>query len=270
MGEMSGMANINIIFTLNFPPIIQLPLLSDEFLGSTGFAYPGSNPSYEIKTSLDITDLEITSAEIIDSSGTIFENVDFKLTRVQNIGNQFIISFDIPEELSIGKATFNLNLSNGEILTGEVEIINAYENVKTKTIKNPKKRTHIDKPVIDELISRTFDKKLSITLLGSSFVSRQIYYSNQDSSGELPVFSELFFANPEIPNPHTAVTIFPSTLNATVIKRIVRKNGKLMKIIVKFPEDITEETNAVIVITTPVGIVSKSFVIKPRSQKTSN
>ena len=117
---------------------------------------------------------------------------------------------------------------------------------------------------IDKLLIRSSNgKKITLTLHGKNFVSRQIFYTSTDSSsGGLPENGESFVANPDIPDPHTLLTIFPNDLNAKITKRVVKQRGKLMKVHIEFPENITKTTEAIIVIVTPKGIVSKSFIIK--------
>ena len=257
--------NIQIIFALPFPDVIQLPLNNDEFVGEIGYAFPGSNPSYEVKTLTTTTsNIKVNSVDLTDSLGMIFENISFKIIKLEDSENEFILTVVIPEDISKGKAAFTLNLESGEQLTGNIEIIASLNDLEITTIKNPNKRTHIDKPVINNLFSTVLNKKMNLILRGKSFVSRQIFYNSEDSSGGA---EELFVANSDIPDPHTAITIFPSSLNAKIVKKVVRKNGKFMKVFVEFPDKITKEINAVIVVITPKGIVSKSFVIKPGTSR---
>lgn len=255
---------VEITFALSFPDVIQLPLNNDEFVGKIGFAFPGSNPSYEIKTLTTNSNIEVSSVDLTDNAGMIFENISFEIIKLDGLENEFILTVIIPEEISEGKAAFTLNLTSGEQLTGEIQIINSLNDLEIITIKNPNKRTSIDKPEIDKLISKASGKKMSLILKGKNFVSRQIFYTSEDSGGGLSGNEELFVINPDTPDPHTAITIFPSSLNAKVTKRIVKKNGKLMKVFIKFSKKITKRTEAVIVVVTPEGITSKSFVISPR------
>ena len=168
---------------MSFPDVINLPLIPDEFVGKIGFAYPGSNPSYEIKVLTNEQNIEVGSVSFIDSSGMIFENIPFEITKIDGFENQFILGLEIPEGASKGSANFTLNFISGEQLTGIIEIIDSFKNVEIITIKNPIKRTELDKPVIEELISKASSStKLTLFLKGKNFVSRQIFYTT-DSSG---------------------------------------------------------------------------------------
>ena len=256
---------IEIVFALSFPEIIKLPLNTDEFVGEVGYAFPGSNPSYEIKTLTPNLNIEVSSIDLTDSTGMIFTSIPFEIMKLADLENEFVLTLTIPEKISKGKAIFILNLKNGEPLIGKIEIISSFKKLEIITIKNPNKRTVIDKPEINKLSSRVSDKKMTLVLSGKNFVSRQIFYAGEDSSGGL--IEELFVANPDIPDPHTVINIFPSSLNAKVTKRIVTKNGNFMKIFIKFPEKIIKRTEAVIVVVTPNGIVSKSFTIRPRGKR---
>ena len=62
--------------------------------------------------------------------------------------------------------------------------------------------------------------------------------------------------------PQTSVTIFPSSLNIQTDKLTVTKNGNQLDVKFNTPSGLSGQTRAVLIITTPRGIVSKPFILE--------
>ncbi len=246
---------IDVISTPKLPDIIQLPLVQDEFIGKIGFAYKGSNPSFEIRTSKVLTS-GITSADIVDKSGARFANIPFAVFKIPGSQDTLILSLTLPDNLTIGEAEFILRLEDGESLTG---IINVLNFIDVKTPSSIKSKQTIEKPVILRLKSHNKDShKIKLSLRGNNFVGRKIVF---EENGAVK-----FLIQP-LHHPNTSVTVYPTGLNLELKRSNVLHNRKSMRIKLRSAEKITGIVPAVLVISTPRGIVSKEFVIRPKTKR---
>ena len=250
---------LEVISTPKLPNVIQLPLVRDEFIGKIGISYPGANPSFEIKTTLPLIDLNITSISLEDSDDVLYENIPFKITEIPQSTNSFILTLSLPDDISLGESRFTLNLGNGKTLTGIIEIIDSLD-VEIVTIMNHVRKL-VAKPEIKRIYVKKVGRKITLGIRGKNFVNRKILFT-RDEPDNLEKF-----VNPQIPDPHTAVTIYPSTIDSMIKARIVRKRSKYMKIRFVLPQNVSERTDAVLVVATPEGIVSVNFPITRKSKK---
>ncbi len=248
---------LEIVSTPKLPKIIELPLVTDEFVGKIGFAYIGSNPSFEVKLSFIPEEINVVSVDLEDSDGNRFENIPFKVTNVPSSNDRFIFTITIPDEMLPGESNVTLHFADGKELTGIIQIIDPYD-VEIVTIRNPI-RKDIGKPVINRIIVIKRGRRMMLRVRGFNFASRKILYAQDDEIN--------FSRNKQAPDPHTSVTIYPSDLHSNIKKRIVRKRSKFMRIHFILPERITEVTDSVLVIATPEGITSASFLIKPKKHR---
>jgi len=81
---------LQIVSTPKLPDIIELPLVQDEFIGKIGYAFPGSNPSFEVQLSFTPLEFNALSVDLVDSSGMTFSNIPFKITDINDTFDRFI------------------------------------------------------------------------------------------------------------------------------------------------------------------------------------
>ena len=255
LGIDAASLTIDVLSTPKLPDIIQLPLVRDEFLGKIGFAYRGSNPSFEIRTRTILTS-KITSADIIDKSGTVFANIPFSIFEIPGSQDTLILGLTLPDSLAVGETRFILHVENGESLTGLIDVLDFLD---VKTPHSIKTKKIIEKPVISRLKSHTeTSHKIKLRLRGDSFVGRRVVF---EENGVVQ-----FLIRPRN-DPNTSVTVYPRDLNLELRRSSVVHNRKIMRIRLRSTEKITTPVNAVLVIATPRGIVSKEFTIRPKVKR---
>ena len=255
LGIDAASLTIDVLSTPKLPDIIQLPLVRDEFLGKIGFAYRGSNPSFEIRTRTILTS-KITSADIIDKSGTVFANIPFSVFEIPGSQDTLILGLTLPDSLAVGETRFILHVENGESLTGLIDVLDFLD---VKTPNSIKTKKIIEKPVISRLKSHTeTSHKIKLRLRGDSFVGRRVVF---EENGVVQ-----FLIRPRN-DPNTSVTVYPRDLNLELRRSSVVHNRKIMRIRLRSTEKITTPVNAVLVIATPRGIVSKEFTIRPKIKR---
>ena len=231
----------------NFPKLVELPLVTEEFAGSSAFAYPGSNPSIEIKLPTDQIKSTILYVHLKDSKGSIFQNIPFTITKISSAPDKIILSLQLPNQISTGKLKFTLFLHTGKLISGFINIID-YLN-----IQNTDTALTIDKPAITSITKSKTDQTISLLVKGKNFVGNKV---------QLTTSLNDTVSLKSLRGPQTSATIFPSNLNIQINKLSVTKNGSQAEIKLTIPEGLTGKTNAVLVITTPRGIISKSFTLK--------
>ena len=229
--------NIDVVSTPRLPATIQLPLITDEFIGKVGIAYVGSIPSFEIIPPDGFIDTEIVSLSLTGSNGTIFNNIPFDFMDIPSTPGKFILTLSIPDDVSVGDATVTFNSSDGSSLNGIIKIINYNDEL------------FQDPPFITRLFAKTIGQKVTITVRGNSLLARNIVSRINKSR----VNSELV-ANTEF-------TIYPSGL-ANDIKVKAKTNGSI-EISFQLAEPIAS-TVGELVVATPRGIASSPFVIQSR------
>lgn len=243
-----SLINLQTTSSPRFPEVVELPLIIDETSSATVFAYRGSNPSFEVKLPANSVDFKIDSIDIKDSNGTISNNIPFTVTSVSNKNDIKILSIVLPDSTAGGVLTYALNLNNGTSLAGNIHVIDFLfaSNPKhtEKTIQNPS---------IERIEVTRDNESISLLVRGKNFVGRTIYLEEDN---------KLKYIENDPKNPHSFVTIFPSTLNPQMLERVVSKDKTQIKIKFKLSQEIGVKTNAILVISTPRGIASKSFVIK--------
>ena len=244
---------LDITSTPKLPPIIQLPLTTDESVGKVGIAYPGSNPSFEIKTPFKISQEEILSADIKDSRGIVLNGINFKLATIPNVSGRSVLTLTLPDDISKGESIFTLNLQANRVLKGRLQIVD-FKELQIITIKN-KNRKQILKPVIRRIFVSKENKKIRLNVKGNHFVSRQIIINENGTEKTL--------VNAEIPSPNTSVTIYPTDLKIRPTRTAVKARGRTISINFLLPDNVRIGTKATLVLATPRGIVSASFVIRP-------
>ncbi len=231
----------------NFPQIIELPLVPEEFSGVPAFAYPGSNPSIEIKLPQDQIKSTILYVHLKDSQGNIFQNIPFNVVKIPTTPDKSILTLQLPEQVSTGKSQFTLFLHTGRLLHGSINIID-YMNIQI-----PDTNTSLEKPLISSVIEAKSDQSVTLIIKGKNFVGNKVQaITNMEDTVSLKASS----------GPQTSVTIFPSSLNIQIYKLNVTKNGNQLEVKFNIPDTLTGKTNATLIITTPRGITSKSFILQ--------
>lgn len=190
-----------------------------------------------------------------------FSNIQFTTTDIPTSSDKFILSLDIPKDISTGTATVTLTVGSGKQLNAILEIIDPLL-VSVKTIKNQKKRD-IRRLQIKNVTINKQGTMISITLQGNNFVNRQIFFDKDGAEGR-----EVFVKNGQIPDPHTVVTLFPASLNAVVKRRAVTQSNTILKINLELPSDVSEKINGVLVVATTEGIASTKLPISKGNKTT--
>ncbi len=245
--------NIDVVSNPKLPDIIEVPLATDAFVNRSGFAYVGSNPSFEIKLPTGNPNTTISTIDLKDSSGFIFNDVTFTVTPISGQPEKFILSLSIPDSIKTGEARFALNLSDGSFLSGVIYFFNPLEIsvFKGKGIKTKQ----ISKPVVTRFSVNKTKNKITLDIRGNNFVGRAFLF--KDSNNE-----DNFIENPP-GMPNSTITIFPSSLKVEVKKVLILNNRTELKVIFNLPFDLDKKIDAVIVISTPSGIASRLFTLKP-------
>lgn len=247
--------NLDIVSNPQFPEVIDLPFVLDTLVGKVGFAYRGSNPSYEIKLPISNPELVIESVDLKDSKDFIFNNTPFIATEIAGSPEKLILNLEIPESISTGEARFAINLSDKSSYTGIIQIISPFDIKVFK--KNGIDTKAISKPDISNIIVRREKNQISLSVTGRNFLSKK-YLLERNGVTEV-------IQNKDA-KPNTFITIFPSNIKPEIAKNVVSNNRKLIKIKFKTNESIEEKTKAVLVLSTPRGIISKQFTINPKSK----
>ena len=247
---------INVVSNPTLPTVVDLPLVLDDLMGRVGYAYSGSNPSFEIKLPTSNPDIAILSVDIKDKNNFIFNKVLFTVTEIQDNPEKLILNLNLPDSISKGEARFVLNLSDGSTYTGAIEII---DPLNIQVFKGNGIDTEIvSKPKISNIKIHKSHSEIIFELKGKNFVGQKIFL---DKNGETT------FIESAPDNPNTFVTIFPTKLNLELIKRVVSSKKTSMRIRFKSPLPLEESTNGILVISTPRGIISKQFKLNPKSKQ---
>jgi len=231
----------------NFPKIVEIPLVAEEFVGTAAFAYPGSNPSLEIKLPSDQIKSTIFYVHLKDNAGNTFQNIPFNITKIPSTPEKIILSLQLPDQVSAGKLKFTLFLHTGKLISGFINIIN-YLN-----IQFPNTGITIEKPIINSITESKSDQTITLIVKGKDFVGNKVRLTTNLAD---------IVSLKSLSGPQTTTTIFPSSLNIQIDKLSVAKSGNQLEIKFTAPETLTKKTNATLVITTPRGIISKSFVFE--------
>lgn len=235
------------------PSVIELPLVRDELIGKVAFAYPGSNPSFEIKLPFIPVNFKVVSVHVEDITKKVFLNLPFKITPTSDNFEKFVLSVILPDDIPAGESTLIVNLDDSSSLTGTIQIVN-FKNVDILT-NNETLRTTLDKPKINKVFIRSNNEKYDLVLKGESFATRKIVFKENGL--------EHFIINEKDPDPNTSITLFPSDLNTQITFSRVLEEGKFMRIQFKLKQRIKDKTKVVLVLATPRGIVSRTFLLNP-------
>ncbi len=244
---------IDIVSNPTLPDIIELPIATDAFVNRSGFAYIGSNPSFEIKLPADDPDITIASVDLKDSSGFIYKNIHFTVTPISGQPERYILNLSIPDSIKEGETKFGLNLNDGTSFNGVIYVFNPLEIsvFKGKSIKTRR----VSKPLITRVSISKIKNRVILNVKGDNFVGRSFLYKDKDNVDNL-------VQNPK-GMPNTKVTIFPLSLKAEIKKVSVFNHGTEMKIIIDFPFSVVaQKTDAELIVSTPSGIASHSFALK--------
>ncbi len=233
--------NIKIVSTPRLPKIIQLPLVTDEFIGKIGIAYIGSLPSFEIILPSQSRGTEIVSLNLTDKNGNVFDNIPFDIMSIPSSSGKYILTLAIPEKCSPGLASIALNLSNESILNGLIEIINYND------------KFILDPPLIKRIETSSVGRKFTLILRGNSLYTRELLARKSNINA--------FLKNGGVTN--TEVTIYPSGILDEIEGIVVRKRNDLIQIKFTLNKSIEERVNAELILATPRGIVSAPFIIDP-------
>ncbi len=246
----SGKGNptfIEISSAPTFPQIVELPLVSEEFTGISVFAYPGSNPSFEVNLPSDQIKSTVLYVHLKDSKDNIFQNIPFSVTSIPSTPGKIILSLKLPEQISTGKLQFTLFLHTGKSIHGFINIIDPMN------IQNPETNLVFDKPEIVNISEIKSDESISLLIKGTNFVGNRLQVTTD--------LNDIINLN-SLGGPQTTITIFPSNLNMKAGKLNVSRNSNQIEVKYPITGDSIEITDTVIVITTPRGIVSRQFKLK--------
>lgn len=243
-GNITGSSlDVDIIVNPSFPNFISLPKIGDTLGKRTGYAFIGSNPSFQARLNNKKNNISIKSVDIVDSKNKTFLEIPFKAFSVPNTEDEIVLSINIPNTVSSGLAKFVLNTNSGSALSGEIELLN-YFNVSTK--ENTKL---FGEPAISRTSLKKLSDNFSLTLQGKNFTPNTIIYSSLTSPSEKIESTS---------RSNTSIAIFPATLNIEIEDITISKGNDSIKIRFKL-QDLKEDTDAVISVTTPRGISSKSI-----------
>ena len=240
--------DIDILSNPNLPSFVEIPAIGDITIKKTGVAYIGSNPSFEVRLKINKKDLKITSVDLEDSQGKTFNNIPFTVTHIPDSQDTIILGLTLPDNITKGKTTFILTANDAGILIGEIQVIDFFETHILNMIKG------IGKPRISRILTRNNEDGFDIIISGKEFVGRKMLYKSKD-------LTQYLESPPDTAN--TFLTIFPSSLNAELLKIFVSKDRKILRAKFKLPDKIKNKTKAVLVVSTPRGITSHSFLIRP-------
>lgn len=215
--------DIEIVAGPELPSIIETPNSENNINNISRFAYPGSNPSFEIKLKTATVNTSIISVDLIDSNNIKFRNAGYSTLKVDGISSNLILVLSLPKDIAIGGTTFNLNLDNGTSLSGLIEVIQS-ANIENNDASDL---------IISMLSATRRNKAIDININGKGYIEK-----------------------------NTSITLLPSNLQASVKKLAVSKNGKHLSGRISFVKNLKENTDLVLVIATPKGIVSKMFTLK--------
>lgn len=211
-----------------------MPLIPDKLLGKIGIAYPGSNPSFEIKFPQNNLPSNIASIDLEDKDGIIFPNILFNVTKIFNSTDKLILSLTIPDNVSSGILKVRINFADSRRLTGLVAVVDFLNLIKGL---NGKGKT-VGKPQITQITTLKKRRDIVLNVLGNNFVGSENVNSN------------------------TTITLFPADLNVSIKLQSVSKNGKNLVLKLNLLDGFEKSARSVISISTPRGIVSVPLVIK--------
>lgn len=238
--------DVDILVNPDFPDFISLPPVGDTLSKRVGYAFVGSNSSFEARLNNNKNTINVKSAAITDSMDKAFFEIPFKLIPTPDTEDRVILTLNIPNTISSGLAKFVLNTNNGAVLNGEIEILDFFN---THTKKN-------DKLFGEPSISRVSIKKIGdnffLTIQGKNFAPDNLIYSSKDSPNE-KIESDS--------SSNTSVVVLPSSLNIEIDETTVSKGNDSIKVKFKLT-DLKDDTDAVVVVTTPRGIASKPITLK--------
>ena len=118
--------DIDILVNPIFPNFVSLPPRGDTLGKRVGFAFAGSNPSFEARLNNNKNNITVKSIDLIDNKNKTFFEVPFKITSIPNTEDEVTLTLDIPNTLSSGLAKFILNTNNGIALKGEIEVLDFF------------------------------------------------------------------------------------------------------------------------------------------------
>jgi hypothetical protein len=225
-----------------FPNIVELPSIGDVISKRPGYAFIGSNPTFEVRLNIKSNDIDIKTVDLADASGKAFKSIPFKTSKVKDTNDKLLITISIPDSISAGSSLFTLNLSDGSSLYSEIEMISFLK------IKVKKTKQFLGKPSINRLSAKKDKDVFTVSARGKNFAPKNIIYFNNSVQNES--------SDPE----NTRVTILPNTLNAEILE-VDFEDIENLKIKFTFPEALKEATDIVIIVTTPRGITSKELTI---------
>lgn len=248
--------NIDVVSNPELPEAVELPLVSDAFVNRAGFAYVGSNPSFEIKLPDGDPDRVIAGVDLQDSSGFIFNNIPFTTTSISGQPEKYILTLSLPDSIKEGEAKFALNLSNGTFLNGVIYIFSPLEVsvFKGKGLKTKR----VSKPVITRISVSKVKSNVTLSIRGNDFLGKTFLYNDEENNEDEGTLIENSDGTP-----NSTVSIFPSSLNAEIKKIAVLNGRKQIKINFSLPFALDKKTKSIVVISTPSGTISKRFILKP-------
>ncbi len=239
--------DLEIIGSPIFPDIVKLPTMADLSIKKTGYAFPASNPTFEILLKTQPNNIEIKRIDIEDSNSTNHTTIPFKMQTVKNSQDSILLTLTIPDEISIGTSKLSIRTVEGSILRGEFEIIDFL------SVRSRNNSQDIGEPIISMVGIESSESNLSLMIHGRNFAPKNIFYSNDGFSNNN---KKSFNAE------NTKITLFPSSISFSNSEIEIQKGFSLINALLNISNP-NQETNIVLVITTPRGIVSKSLDISP-------
>lgn len=238
--------DVDILVNPSFPSFVSLPHIGDTISKRVGYAFAGSNPSFEARLNNKKNTINIKSVDITDSKNKTFFEIPFKATPVPGTEDEIVLTLNIPNSVSSGLAKFVLNTNNGIVLLGEIEVINFFNISANENSKL------FGEPSISRVFIRKLNDSFSLTIQGKNFAPKNLIYSSKDLPNE-----KLESAS----RSNTSIVILPNTLNIEIEEVNVSKGNDSIKVNFKL-EDLKDDVDAVVVVSTPRGTASKPLVLK--------
>ena len=251
-----GVVDIEVTSNPLLSDAVETPLATDSLIGKVGFGFMGAQTSFEIKLPASNPNKQAVSIDLKDSTGFVFNDLSFTITEVKENPEKLVLTVNLPESTSEGEANYVVNYNDGSFNGGVIEVLSPLV-VKVFT-KKGLKTIDITEPSIQRIKLQKKKETFTLNVRGRNFIGNEYLI---EENGNLTLIE----SQDGLPN--TFVTVFPAQLEAEVIQRKVTKSRKGLKVKFKLPEPVLEKTSAVLTVSTPVGVDSETFILKPKSKK---
>jgi len=238
--------SVQILSGPEIPSIVSKNEANTDIVGVSGFAFVGSNPSFELGLKQTIKKLKIASIDIDDVSGMIFKKIPFEVIGISKDKNREVVIFSLPKDIKPGLAEFTLNIKGKNSLVGFLEIIDFVD------FKNEENDELSDKPQITSASAQIRSNAIKLTISGKNFAEENALIKNAANQ----------FVQSTLSAPNTTISVLPGSITANL--QSVEVSGKGTKISARFITDkqIRKEKEIVIIVSTPRGSDSYKLVLR--------